>query len=72
MLISASEDNSLRMWNVENSKCVAVFAGEIHRDQVLTVDINHTGDFASVAKGKLITYSSKVQYLNLKKLKENL
>lgn len=43
ILLSASADNSLRLWNVYTSVCVAIFAGEIHNSQVLTADFDIDG-----------------------------
>jgi polycomb protein EED len=49
ILLSASKDESLRMWNVKTSTCVAIFAGhEGHRDCVLTLGWHPQGhQFAS-------------------------
>jgi len=44
LIVSASRDESLRMWNIKTRVCVAIFAGDQgHRDQVLSVDIHMTG-----------------------------
>lgn len=40
MLVSGSEDTSLRLWDLnaeEGKRCVVIFAGEGHRDKVLSV-----------------------------------
>jgi polycomb protein EED len=49
ILLSASKDESLRMWNVKTSTCVAIFAGhEGHRDCVLSLGWHPHGlQFAS-------------------------
>jgi polycomb protein EED len=49
ILLSASKDESLRMWNVKNSTCVAIFAGhEGHRDCILSIGWHPGGhQFAS-------------------------
>mmetsp|Transcript_24791 Transcript_24791/g.37677 ORF Transcript_24791/g.37677 Transcript_24791/m.37677 type:complete len:458 (+) Transcript_24791:25-1398(+) len=49
LLLSASKDESLRMWNVKTSTCVAIFAGhEGHRDCILSVGWHANGNqFAS-------------------------
>ncbi len=44
LLISASKDESLRLWNVQNAQCIAIFAGHYgHRDAVLSVDWHPLG-----------------------------
>ena len=49
LLLTASKDESIRLWNVATSSCVAVFAGEAgHRDDVLSISIHPLGNaFAS-------------------------
>jgi len=49
LLLSASKDESVRLWNLRSGTCVAIFAGhEGHRDSVLTVSWHPCGDrFAS-------------------------
>ena len=37
LLLTASKDESLRLWNVQSATCIAIFAGhDAHRDAVLT------------------------------------
>uniref|UniRef100_A0A7S3JWN0 Uncharacterized protein n=1 Tax=Aureoumbra lagunensis TaxID=44058 RepID=A0A7S3JWN0_9STRA len=44
LLVTASKDESARLWNVITRKCIAIFAGDMgHRDEVLTCDIHILG-----------------------------
>lgn len=44
LLLTASKDESIRLWNVRTATCVAVFAGDRgHRDEVLSVDVHVLG-----------------------------
>lgn len=49
LVLSASKDESLRLWNLRTGSSIAVFAGlKGHRGEVVSVDFNHPGDrFAS-------------------------
>lgn len=51
VLLSASKDMSLRVWNAASGLCVAIFAGEGgHRDEVLSADWHPDGE-ALVSSG---------------------
>ena len=44
IVFSASKDESIRMFNIETSVCVCIFAGDRgHRDEVLSLDIHPRG-----------------------------
>lgn len=56
LLFSASNDRSIRMWNLDNGVCIAIFAGEQgHINEVLTIDIHSLGNcFVSGGMGTMI------------------
>jgi polycomb protein EED len=44
LIASGSKDYSIRLWNIRNSTCIAIFSGiRGHRDEVLSVDISADG-----------------------------
>lgn len=44
LVISASRDESIRLWNVRNAVCIAMFYGDNgHKDDVLSIDIHQLG-----------------------------
>lgn len=44
LLLSASEDQSVRLWNVKTSVCISIFASSLHCSQVLSIDFDAGGD----------------------------
>lgn len=44
LLLSASKDESIRLWNVQTGACLLMFAGDMgHRESVLSIDVHPLG-----------------------------
>ena len=62
MLLSASKDESIRLWNTRCGTCCCIFAGHYgHRDDVLSIDVHpRTHDVT----GGIDTTSKNVEFDN--------
>lgn len=56
LLLSASKDESIRLWNLRTSVCIAIFAGIAgHRGEVFSIDVHQEGNcFVSAGQDKTI------------------
>ena len=46
LLLSASKDRSLRLWDIGNAKCLVIFSGhEGHKEQVVSTDVHSSGKY---------------------------
>ena len=41
MIVSGSQDNTIRVWNVDTGECILTLEG--HTDRVMSVGFNHDG-----------------------------